>query len=87
MLVVEIADSTPQTNRDVNSHMDARAGIVKYWIVNLNARQIEVRHAPRADDSQPLGFTYGSLQTLGAGDQLAPLPLLDATFPVSGVLP
>ncbi|RYX85093.1 Uma2 family endonuclease [bacterium] len=87
LLVVEIADSTFQTDRDVKSHIYARAGIAEYWIVNLNARQIEVRRDPRADDSQPLGFTYGSLQTLGVDDQLSPLALSGAQFPVADILP
>lgn len=87
LLVVEISDATLQTDRDVKTHIYARAGIEEYWIVNLQARQIEVRRDPRADPTQPLGYTYGSLQTLGEGDDIAPLSRPDAAFPVADVLP
>jgi len=87
LLVVEISDTTLQTDRNVKSHIYARAGILDYWIIDVNARQIEVRRDPRADPTQPLGYTYGSLQTLGGGGSIAPLSRPDAAFPVADVLP
>jgi Uma2 family endonuclease len=87
LLVVEISDTTLQTDRDVKSHIYARAQIPEYWIVNLNARQVEVRRDPRQDETAPLGWTYGSLQTLGATDQLALLSRPESGFPAADVLP
>lgn len=87
LLVVEISDTTLQTDRDTKSHIYARAQIADYWIVNLNARQIEVRRDPREDSTAPLGWTYGSLSTLGAGDQLSALSRPDSSFLVADVLP
>ena len=87
LLVVEVSDSTLASDRDVKAHIYARAGIPEYWIVNLQAGQIEVRRDPRADETAPLGWTYGALQTLGAGDQIAALARPDAPFSVADVLP
>ncbi len=87
LLVVEVADTTLAGDRDVKSHLYARALVPEYWIVNLNARQIEVRRDPRADESAPLGWTYGALQTLDATDSIAALARPDAPFAVADVLP
>ena len=87
LLVVEISDTTLLTDRDTKSHIYARAGIADYWIVNLNARQIEVRRDPRQDETAPLGWTYGSLQTLDVSAQLTPLARPEAAFAVADVLP
>lgn len=87
LLVIEVSDTTLEYDRDTKSHIYARAQIAEYWIVNLNARQIEVRRDPRADETAPLGWTYGSLQTLGAGDQLTALSRPDSSFLVADVLP
>jgi len=87
LLVVEISDTTLLTDQTTKAHIYARAGIPEYWVVNLQARQIEVRRDPRADPTKPLGWTYGSLQTLGETDSIAPLARPDASFPVFDVLP
>lgn len=86
LLVVEVALRTVVLDR-AKSHIYARAGVPEYWIVNLGARQIEVRRDPRADETAPLGWTYGALQTLGASDEIAPLAFPGAKFPVAEVLP
>ncbi len=86
-LVIEISDSTLQTDRDVKTGIYARAGIAEYWIVDLNARRLEVRREPRADATQPLGFGYRTLLLLNDTDELSPLALPDASFAVADVLP
>ena len=87
LLAVEIADTTLTGDRDVKSHLYARALVPEYWIVDLNARQIEVRRDPRADESAPLGWTYGALVTLDATDSIASLARPDVSFLVADVLP
>ncbi len=46
-----------------------------------------MRRDPRRDETAPLGWTYGSLSTLGANEELAPLAFPDAKFAVADVLP
>jgi len=41
-LLVEVADSTLQRDREDKGRIYARAGILVYWVVNLVDRQVEV---------------------------------------------
>jgi Uma2 family endonuclease len=52
-LVVEVSDSTLPGDRDDKGRIYARAGIVCYWIVNLNDRQVEVYTAPSGPVPDP----------------------------------
>ena len=45
-LVVEVADSSLERDRNIKKRIYARAGIPVYWIVNLPERQIEVYSQP-----------------------------------------
>ena len=45
-LIVEVADSSLERDRDPKATLYARAGIPLYWIVNLPGRVVEVRDNP-----------------------------------------
>ncbi len=64
-LVVEVADSTLPGDRSDKARIYARAGIVCYWIVNLNERQVEVYTAPSGPAAEP---EYGQRVDHRAGD-------------------
>ncbi len=85
-LVVEVADSTLLADRLDKGRIYARAGIICYWIVNLNDRQIEVYTAPSGPTASP---GYAQRNDYRAGDQL--LLVLDgatgATLTVPDLLP
>ncbi len=51
LLVVEVADSSLDFDRDVKGPMYAEAGIVDYWVVNLNESRVEIYRDPRPDGS------------------------------------
>jgi len=65
-LVVEIADTTLATDRNVKSVLYGGAGIPEYWIVNLIDRQIEVYR-------EPCDTGYGSLQIYHSSNLLEAL--------------
>ncbi len=72
-LVIEVADSTLQTDRGRKLRLYARVGIAIYWIVNLTERQIEVYSDPSGPAPAP---SYRECRIYVAGD---PLPVwLDA---------
>lgn len=49
LLVIEIADSTLRYDQTTKLGLYAEAGIYYYWIVNLNARQLECYSQPYQD--------------------------------------
>ena len=49
-LVIEIADTTLDYDRDTKLPLYAEAGIPEVWIVNLQARQVEVYREPKSQD-------------------------------------
>ena len=46
-LLVEVSNTTLRTDRSVKAAVYGRAGIPEYWIVNINARTLEVPTATR----------------------------------------
>ena len=77
ILIVEVAESSAQYDRDVKASLYARAGIAEYWLADLTEGRVEVRLDP--EDGQ-----YRTLQVLGKRDTISPvafpevLPAIDA---------
>lgn len=63
-LVVEVADSTLAFDRKVKLARYARTGIAELWIVNVEAREIEVYRRPATD-------AYEERQVARPGDTIA----------------
>lgn len=68
-LVIEIADTSLDRDRGIKLRSYARAGIPKYWIVNLLERQIEMNADPEPYSAEPAYrrvdiVTPGSMLTL-----------------------
>ena len=78
-LLVEVADSSLDHDREKKLPAYGRAGIAEVWIVNLNELTVEVYREPN--------FTgYGSKAVLRAGDQAKPLAFPDAAVDVAELL-
>jgi Uma2 family endonuclease len=60
LLVVEVADSTVETDRRVKIPLYARAGIPEVWLVNIPEERIEIY-------SDPEGESYGQIKRFGRG--------------------
>jgi Uma2 family endonuclease len=66
VLVVEVADVSLAYDRTRKLAAYARAGIPEYWILDLNAENLEVCR-------RPMGEAYGERRILQAPDRVAPL--------------
>ena len=80
LLVVEVADSSLEFDRDVKGPMYAEAGIADYWIVNLAESRVEVYRQPRADGS------FGQIQFYTTGQQIDVAALTSLYIAVADIL-
>ena len=80
LLLIEVADSTVDFDRNQKLRLYARAGIVEVWIVNLEDRRVETYVEPEGDQ-------YGNIRHYGPGESVAPLSFPDITLEVERIVP
>ncbi len=85
VLLIEVSVSTVKFDQTRKAALYARAGIADYWLLNMPARQLEVRRDPGLLDSGEVG--YRSLQIVPADGHISPLVMPDAVVRVADMLP
>ena len=75
-LIVEVSDSSIHNDRNVKTLIYARAGVVEYWILNVQREQIEVHRDPSEDG-------YATMFVAKAGETLQPVALPKASVDVA----
>ncbi len=80
LLLVEVSDRSLSKDRGLKARLYAEAGIIDYWIVNINGQRVEVRRDPD-------GSTYRSIETFHAGQEVHPLAFPDVSLPVESIFP
>lgn len=78
--MVEVADSSLGFDRVTKKCLYARNGIAEYWLLNLDARSLEVYRDPSGDD-------FLSKQTIDRGGSIAALAAPRTTVRVADLLP
>ncbi len=79
LLVIEVADTSGQADRDLKVPLYARAGIPETWLVDLANEVIEVHRQPGLEG-------YREVHTLRRGDTVSALLLPASAIPVDDVL-
>lgn len=69
LLLIEVADSSVDYDRNVKGPLYAENAIQEYWIVNLQERCVEVHREPQADGA------FAKIEKRIPGEQLSPLLL------------
>ena len=87
VLVVEVALTSVNFDREHKASLYARAGRPEYWIVNLVDRVLEVRREPAPSPSAPYGWDYSTVEVLRPGDSVRPLAAPTAQIAVADLLP
>jgi Uma2 family endonuclease len=79
LLVIEVADSTVETDRSYKVPLYARAGIPEAWLVNLPEERIELF-------AEPAGGDYQTKKVFSRGEELQSHGVADLRVGVSDVL-
>jgi Uma2 family endonuclease len=69
-LVIEISDSTLETDKGIKLQRYAQAGIKEYWVVDVKSEKLEIYREPE-------GFEYRSKQTIDKGNTATMLEFPD----------
>ena len=64
MLIIEVADSSVEYDRDIKIPLYARAAITEVWLINLPKETIEIY-------TQPIGDAYREIRIVKRGESLA----------------
>ena len=72
-IAIEISDSTLTDDRTFKQKLYARNGVLEYWILNVQAGQLEVYRDPE-------GETYKTKFTLSKGQSIVPLEFPDVNL-------
>ncbi|MCY4415225.1 MAG: Uma2 family endonuclease [Chloroflexi bacterium] len=79
LLLVEVADTSLEFDREVKLARYAAAGIPEVWIANLRARQVEAH-------SDPVDGSYRSRRVVTANGKIGPLAFPDVSLAVADFL-
>lgn len=79
LLLVEVAETSPEYDREVKLPLYARAGILEVWLVDLAQGAIELCRQPSTQG-------YGELRRLGRGQAVSPLTIPALVVAVDEVL-
>jgi Uma2 family endonuclease len=86
-LVVEISDSTLQSDLTEKAERYATAHIADYWVLDLNARLLHVLRDPQPLPTGLGATAYKTHFTLGPTDRVVPLAAPSAFIVVGDLLP
>lgn len=86
-LIVEVADTSLDYDRDTKGPMYAKAGIADYWIVNLSERQVEIYRRPVSTSGAPTVWRYRERRDARPGEAITPLAVPGASIAVDDLLP
>ena len=78
-LLIEVADSSLELDREVKLARYAAAGIPEVWIVNVRARQVEAY-------ADPVDGTYRSRRVVTADGRISPMAFPDVSLAVADFL-
>ena len=87
VLIVEVADTTLETDRGRKASLYAAAGIYEYWVLNLVDGHLELFRDPVADASTEFGHSYATVSIIDRAGMVSPLHVPTSGVAVEQLLP
>jgi Uma2 family endonuclease len=87
LLVVEVSDSTFESDTQEKASLYASGGIADYWVIDLTTDRVLVFRSPQPEIGSKFGQNYASVSAYGRDDKLTPLAAPNARILVSDLLP
>ncbi len=79
-LIIEISDSTLNRDLDIKAQAYGESGVMEYWVVDLNHRQVY-------QFRQPSGAGYREKRIFSEDEMIAPLSFSEVAIAVKTMLP
>jgi len=86
-LVVEVADTSLYMDTGAKAQLYAAAGILDYWVIDLNNRLLIVHRDPRPHPTNPFGGAYATVHSLSREQSVSPLAAPQASVSVADLIP
>jgi Uma2 family endonuclease len=80
LLPVEVSDTTLRYDLRIKAKLYARAGILEYWVADLNRRRLIVHRQPEQGQ-------YLSVVAYDVDESVTPLAALEHSVPVRNLFP
>jgi Uma2 family endonuclease len=87
VLAVEVAKSSLAFDRGKKASLYAAMGILDYWVLDIDNRQLWVHRQPLADETMPFGHRYSQVESISADGHVSPLEKPEAKIAVMDMLP
>jgi Uma2 family endonuclease len=87
LLVVEVSDSTLNYDTGEKANLYAASGILDYWVLDLNHRQLIVHRDPIINTMQPFSYRYATIITIDETTNIAPIAQPNTLVSVKDLLP
>lgn len=86
-LVIEVADTTFNTDTTEKAELYATAGIADYWVLDVVNRELHIFRNPQPLPKGLGATAYRTHTTLGPNDTISPLAAPNAVIRVADLLP
>jgi Uma2 family endonuclease len=87
VLVVEVSDTTFNSDAYEKANLYASAGIQDYWVIDIAGHRVIVMRNPQPNAGEVHGHRYDSLMAFDEDKSVSPLAAPDARIRVADLLP